>query len=343
MTDSMRISGGATHLERSNGGTAQTRRNEFARSTPGDDDGEGGRQRHVHRHGDGPGARNPLVGAMLMALKGLMQMDSGNPAPTDATAAAAPAAEAAATDVGVAEAGVRPSGAGGTSRGELKEAAIAFTHELFSALRNSEDDGDDKKSWHRQHDNGLHLGHFRGKGHGSGAAYGDLAQRLRDLAANLDQAARPAAVDALAAPDVTTAGMTDAMTDEPLVSTAPEQFDDMPEEANPLAALAADESPDVAVSVSINIDVQFSGGLPLADAASGADQPAQTSPLLAAFEKLMDKLGAAGGDPAAGEPTPTDRLRQFLLGIADALKPGAAVNGAADLRPAAGSLIDTTA
>ena len=43
------------------------------------------------------------------------------------------------------------------------------------------------------------------------------------------------------------------------------------------------------------------------------------------------------------QSSPADKLRQFLLGIADSLQAGAAAGEHADLRPAPGSLISIAA
>lgn len=105
--------------------------------------------------------RNPLVAAMMQALGSLMPSSKT----TDAQDT-----KAAATDSKAA-----PAAATADASSTLKDAAMAFAHELFDALR-SADAGRDRGDSSRE----------------SGRGYGDLAQRLERLASEVAAPVKPA-------------------------------------------------------------------------------------------------------------------------------------------------------
>ena len=118
--------------------------------------------------------RNPLVAAMMQALGSLMPSSKTTTAQDTKTAA---------TDSSATAAAATPD-----ASSSLKDAAMAFAHELFNALRSTgsgRDGGDSASESGRVHGHGHHH-------HGHGRGYGDLAQRLERLASEVAAPAKPA-------------------------------------------------------------------------------------------------------------------------------------------------------
>jgi len=233
--------------------------------------------------------RNPLVSAMMQALSGLMPQA----APATAQDGAAPPAK-------TGEA---------APAGELKDAAMAFAHELFNALRtlgggraepghDSDAGSDDRGRAHAHH----HHDHRRG--------YGDLAQRLEQLAGTVQAPAAPAKPDS-----ATSLSMTASLTTASFTTTSD----------------AATGSTSAAVNLStLSLSLQQQ---------TAAAAPAE-SPLLGAFRKLFDALQPAAA-PGTARPDAASSLASFLRQLAASLRAGR--DEAAAAAPTQGSLISVTA
>lgn len=169
-------------------------------------------------------ARNPLVSAMLQAVKGL-----AGPATTATPSSDAVAASDAATQAGKA--------ASANQASALKDAAAAFAHELFGAIS----EFGSRAVAH--HDHGRHRGH----------AYGHLAQRLDTLAAKLEAGATTSATtqttvqtEATATTASTSTRATPDATETPVSrpadanATLVAAFEQFVRALNPSAAKAAD-------------------------------------------------------------------------------------------------------
>lgn len=236
--------------------------------------------------------RNPLVSAMMQALSGLMPQ-AAPAAVQDGTATPAKAGEAA------------PSG-------ELKDAAMAFAHELFSALRavggSRAEQGHEVDSG--RGDRGRAHGHLHHQHHGHRRGYGDLAQRLEQLASTVETpAAAPKPVSA------SSLSMTASLTTVSLTT--------------------ASDAATGSTSTSVNLStVSLSLQQPVS-----ADAPAQ-SPLLGAFRKLFEALQPAA---ASGTATPdaASGLAGFLRQLATSLRAGR--DETVTAAPTQGSLISVTA
>jgi hypothetical protein len=263
---------------------------------------------------EGRPARNPLVAAMMEALKGLVPAGSA-PAATDTGEASAPSAQPASKDQAKA----------------LKEAAFGFATELFQALRS--------------------VGGDVGRG---ASGYGALAQGLQRLAQTVAPAAAPTAstpAPAAAVPTVAAAASSSAAaTPEatPAVAPAPAAVKSpTPELVKPSPPAAVLPPAATSAGITINFTINIGGGL--ASAAEPSSAPAATqedSPLLAAFKRLMlalnPKADATGAVNVADAKKPAELLQAFLQQIAKAL--GADTSMAAgDALPAKGSLINLTA
>lgn len=320
-----------------------------------------GKHKPDHQHDDDdrrhmddserPGRRNPLVNAMMQALQGLIgSAGSGQAAgiapapaaqqPVEAPAAGAPISTEPATAVD--EPPVAMPKLDKAARGELKDAAAAFAHELFNALRG---DGESDEVGRHHPGRGHHFGHHHRHGHGGERfenTYSNLVQRLQELAAGLGRTQPQAAASVEPARSVTT-----SLPDTPeaaALAAAETELQPVPSQPGETAAAVAVTSGvpttasriGIGISFNINITVEFT-------AMAGAAQAA--SPLLAAFENLLEKLQttvpAAGTDDDAASPT--DRLRQFLLGIASSLQTSMPGREDQALQPQSGSLIDVTA
>jgi len=238
--------------------------------------------------------RNPLVAAMMQALGSLMPSSKTTAAP-DSKAAATDASSASGTATVTADAS-----------SSLKDAAMAFAHELFDALRStgSGRDGRDSASERgRVHGHGRHH-------HGHGRGYGDLAQRLERLAAEVAAPAQPAQTDGAAVS--ITASLTTAS-----ISTTSD---------------AADGSS----STSVNLTTV---NLSLTQQAAQTQAPKE-SPLLSAFRKLFDALQPATiGD--AAKPDAASGLSTFLRQLAQSLRSGQDADAPA--LPTQGSLLSVAA
>jgi hypothetical protein len=280
-----------------------------ARSTPSVDlsiprtDGPHRRRHHesddVERSDSAAPRRNPLVAAMMQALGSLMP-SSKTTAATDTTAAATPAK---ATDSSTA-----PATTSTDATSSLKDAAMAFAHELFNALRSAgsgRDGGDSTSEGGRVH--GHHHHHH---GHG----YGDMAQRLERLA---DQVAAPAKATQAAQPDAAAVSITASLTTASINTTS--------------------NSADGSNTTSVNLTTV---NLSLTQQPAAADTAKQESPLLSAFRKLFDALQPASASDAA-KPDAASGLASFLRQLAQSLRNGQ--DAAAPAVPTQGSLISVAA
>lgn len=314
--------------------------------------------RRMRGDDDGPGRRNPLVGALMQALKGLMA-EAGTTTPASAPTAG-PTAAAAPTPTSAPATANQVSPASTSNTGDLKDAAVAFAHELFSALRSV---GNDEVGRSRHHHHHHHHGHH-GHGHGhrrEGGGYGNLAQGLRDLARTIDvpkAASAPPSVStppAVPATPATPVPVSATPVVPPSVTTNPTLPPTGAASAAPtidslLPALAAAPA---GASVEININIQIKFNTAAAPTAPAGATPAKAeSPLLAAFKQLMDKLNPSAADSgstatttadAADATSPEAKLKAFLLGIADALTGGRSGSNAADTAAPVGSLISVAA
>lgn len=235
--------------------------------------------------------RNPLVSAMMQALSGLMPQA----APAAVQDSAAPPAK---------DREAAPSG-------ELKDAAMAFAHELFNALRtlgggraeqghDGDAGGDDRGRAHAHR----HHGHRRG--------YGDLAQRLEQLAGTVQT---PAAASTPGS--ATSLSMTASLTTASLTTTS--------------------DAATGSTATSVNLST-LSLSLQHEQQTAAATAPAE-SPLLGAFRKLFDALQPAAA-PGTARPDAASGLASFLRQLATALRAGRDEAAAA---PTQGSLISVTA
>jgi hypothetical protein len=244
---------------------------------------------------DGPGRRNPLVAAMMSALQSLMPSRPDTPAA--ATNATTPAATTATTASTAAPAGT------------LRDAAYAFAHELYSALRGSgsggrgDDDGGERPPRHHHHHH-----HHRSEGN---SGYGDLAQRLTALAQKLDGGAQASATTRAAAAPVT----------QPAATASP---------VPTVTATPAASTPTVNITININL-----GGTA---AANPAPKPA-ASPLVDAFKHLFDALNPSA---TATGSSPTERLVAFLRQMAQSLNTGSDATDAPSV-PRSGGLLSVSA
>jgi len=254
-----------------------------------------------NRHGGGQ--QNTLAKAMMAALKSL---GVGQSAAT--TAAAAPTTAVKTTDTAEKATAVDS----GTESRNLEKAVHEFAHELFQALRgsgNSEQEQGQGNGHEHGHGHGHgHHGHRSGHGGGYGRGYGDLAQRIGQLAQTLGAPAgsSTASTAAAAAPVAT--------------STA----------AVPATATTSTDA------------VTTSTTTPVASA-TPATPAVSSNRLLAAFTKLFAALQPKTTSPAAPADTPaTDmaaKLKQFLQTLAQSMKPEATSAPTA----ATGSLLNVTA
>ena len=301
----------------------------------------------VRRSDDGPGRRNPLVNALMQALKGLMAPATAPATPAAATAdtAAAEATAAAAATAPTTDAATTAAAntAPTDKAGELKDAAYAFAHELFSALRSVREDGGRDRGdgdrdggrgdGHRHHHVNRH-GHRHGsRGDGN---YADLAQGLRTLAARIASPATATTPAVNTTPPAATspAALAADSPSSPATEVTPPVID-TPD--SPVVAAVTSPTAGVSVDIQINIQIKFSSST-----TGTAPAPAEDSPLLAAFKRLMDQLNpqSSGGAGAANAASAEEKLKSFLLGIADALRGN---SDSAASRPSVGSLIDIAA
>ena len=236
--------------------------------------------------------RNPLVAAMMQALGSLMPSSKTTDAPTPK-----------ATD---ADSTATPAAATPDASGSLKDAAMAFAHELFDALRSAgsgRDGGDSASESGRVHGRGHHH-------HGHGRGYGDLAQRLERLAAEVAAPTEPAH------PDTATVSITASLTSASISSTS--------------------NGADGSSSTSVNLTTL---NLSLTQQPAPAEA-AKESPLLSAFRKLFDALQPASAGDAA-RPDAASGLSSFPRQLAQSLRSGQ--DAAATALPTQGSLISVAA
>ena len=265
---------------------------------------------------EGPGRRNPLEAAMMSALQSLMPTSaSTTPKATSSTAPTATAPTTAATSP-AATATTATTTPDTTTTAypvtALREAAYAFAHELYSALRgggsgegNNNDDGGEHQQRHHHH-----------RSEGS-SGYGDLAQRLTALAQKLDGSspATPAstATPTAAAPAATMASPTPAV-----------------------AATAPAASSGTTINITINVNL---AGTAAAPATAPAAKTA-SSPLIDAFKHMFEALNPAGAATTTG-PSPTERLSAFLRQVAQSLANGE--SSTQPVTPSSGSLLNVSA
>lgn len=242
--------------------------------------------------------RNPLVAAMMQALGSLMPSSK-----TTATSEATPAMNSANDASGATTAA--------DSSGALKDAAMAFAHELFNALRSARsgrDGGDAASESGRVHGRGHHH-------HGHG--YGDMAQRLERLADQVAAPAAPATPSQPAQPDTAAVSITASLTTASINSTS--------------------NGADGSTTTSVNLTTV---NLSLTQQPAAADTAKQESPLLSAFRKLFDALQPASAGDAA-KPDAASGLASFLRQLAQSLRNGQ--DAAAPAVPTQGSLISVAA
>jgi hypothetical protein len=322
---------------------------------------------------DGPGRRNPLVGALMQALKGLMAESAAPPAAAAGQAsagnggAAGAAAGGSGTDAAAASAAatdgsfevLSPSTAatsGGTSlSGDLKDAAYAFAKELFLALRSEGPRGDGRHREDHDHGHHDHHGHDRG-GHGDYGSFGGLVHRLQSLAVTYGGAggtpgtATPATATSTSTGLPTPAAGAATATDAPPADAATDPGTGTVDTV-PVNATTSALKPGLSINIQLSLTVNV-GAAATPPATSSATPPAAESPLLSAFRNLMSKLQSPGGEAAAGSPdavnatdaaaaTAADKLKGFLLNLASALQAGRSEDASA--RPGVGSLVDLQA
>ena len=256
---------------------------------------------------------NPLVGALMKALQGLQ---SGAMASTSSPAVGVQ------PDAGVGAQGVAPAdspdspgtpGPSGLSAGDLKEAAYAFANELFSALRNVAQPRDDEgHGRHHGHGHGHHGHTHTGWGRGGRreddpGRFGGLVDRLQALAGRI---ASPQPAESTAAANTDTAAAAGSATPPATPAAQP---------TPPSAAATVPTTPSTmavqvtAIGIQVDIQVRFDLGAPAQD---------QGSPLLAAFQQLMDKLSPSPQGSANDTENAASRLKTFLLDMASALTAG---------------------
>jgi hypothetical protein len=346
MPNSMPVHAHSHRFEPSQGnnaiaGRSVERHPRYEPTSAGDSD-----QRQRNESHETAGRRNPLVNAMMQALKGLMSggVESGGQGSATVQAAndtpAVGVADVATSDSATVPA--RSTEASRAGKGDLMDAAAGFAHELFKALRG----GTAEDGVERQHrGQGPHFGNQRhGHDHGNRGvegAYSNLAQKLQSLAGKIESAGQPAMSDSPPpAPAAESVAAGAARAAAAVADSVTEPAEDALEPGQETTRIDALTSP--AAGVSINIMVQFYGPALQVGAVGGQASPAP-SPLLAAFEKLMDRLnpGTADSSPQTGSSSLADKLRQFLLGMASSLLSGPAA--AESLRPVAGSLVSVAA
>lgn len=261
------------------------------------------RRQRCHEHGDGERCdtpaprRNPLVAAMMQALGGLM--------PSSKTTATQDT-KTAATDSPACNASTATAPTDASS--SLKDAAMAFAYELFGALRST---GAGRDSGDRASEAGRVHGHHHHHGHGR--AYGDLAQRLERLAAELAAPARPAEP---AQPDGAALSITASLTTASVSTRS--------------------DGATGSTTTSVNLSTV---NLSMTQAAAPAEA-AKESPLLSAFRKLFDALQPAAGNDAA-QPDAASGLASFLRQLAQSLRSGRDEDATA--LPTQGSLLSVAA
>jgi hypothetical protein len=259
--------------------------------------------------------RNPLVAAMMEALKGLTPVDAA-PSSTATSSTDANAAPAAAT----------------AQAGSLKEAALAFAHALYGALR-ATGESPNGADFRQSGDARCSHGHGR-RSQAWGRDNEDLPHRLEALAQQL--VGKPAGAASAALPaGPPTAPATPVPT--PLATGTPAAAEIG---AAPVAATSPAES--VAVA-----------GLRVAPAKT-PDAATQENPLVAAFRQLFEALnpetanidpGASGSSAAsttsAATPSAAQQLAAFLRQLAQSLRSAGGETAAA--APPVGSLINVVA
>lgn len=276
-----------------------------------DDDGDDD-SRRARRSEDGPGRRNPLVNALMQALQGLMAPSKAAPGTAAATAPAPTAAAAPAS--GSTNTTPTPAKENGDS---LKDAAIAFASELFSALRSVRSD----------------------EGRGRGGDYRDMAQGLRTLARKIEvpSAGAPTLPSPVPASPSLPASSQPATPGLPVVATpapppaaaapAPKPVPDPVSTATPVAPLTAAPAPGLSIEININVQIRYTSAATATSAPPAASAPKEESPLLTAFKRLMDRLkpmpeAGSATEAGAARSSPEEKLKAFLLTIADALSQG---------------------
>ena len=253
-----------------------------------------------NRHGGGQ--QNTLAKAMMAALKSL---GAGQSAPT--TAAAAPTTAVKTTDTAEKATAVDS----GTESRNLEKAVHEFAHELFQALRGSSNSEQEQGNGH-EHGHSHH-GHRSGQGGGYGRGYGDLAQRIGQLAQTLGAPAGSSTASTAAA-------------------------------ATPVASSTAAVPATAATTTATSTDAATTSTTTPVASATPATPAVSSNRLLAAFTKLFSALQPKTA-PAAAAPADTPatdmaaKLKQFLQTLAQSMKPEAASAPTA----ATGSLLNVTA
>lgn len=186
---------------------------------------------------------------------------------------------------------------------------MAFAHELFDALRSTGSGRDGR-------DSASERGRVHGHGHGHhhhGRGYGDLAQRLERLAAEVSAPAKPAQPTPT---DGTAVSLTASLTTASISTTS--------------------DAADGSSTTSVNLTTV---NLSLTQQSAQAQAPKE-SPLLSAFRKLFDALQPATGGDAA-KPDAASGLSTFLRQLAQSLRSGQDADAPA--LPTQGSLLSVAA
>lgn len=284
-----------------------------------DDDDDDGRR--ARRSDDGPGRRNPLVGALMQALQALMPSGDSTPAANKSSPLSGSMAPVSSTPTNAPAAANKASQ--DRDRGSLKEAAVAFASELFSALRSVR-----------------------------GGDYGNLAQGLRDLARTIEPPAAPPAAPTPVPVAPTPVAFTPIASPPAAAAPAPLPVKPPPAPAPSLPALEPVAIPrgGTAVEINIAIQIRFTSAATFTNNPDATPAKKEESPLLAAFKRLMEQLNPQAGESGGTSDTsnansPEARLKAFLLGVAQALEQRGAGRGApaATLQAPVGGLLSVAA
>lgn len=247
---------------------------------------------------DTRGPRNPLVAAMLQAMQGLVST-----AP-----ATAPASDATGTPT-------TPATTSADDAASLKEAAVAFAHELFGALR---------EAGGRAGGEGHHGWHHHGN-HGDG--YANLAQRLERLATKLEGSTNTSGSAATPSPTPTPLP---APATDPVAQPAPVTLADTPAAdgtapATDTSATVPTTSTPVSLPAVADGDDSTAGGIHITININlgGSGSDTSSSPLgklKSAFGLLFKALQPTSSDTTSASDSTSDKLVTFLRSMAQSLR-----------------------
>lgn len=256
-----------------------------------------------------PARSDRLVSAMMQALQGLAPAASTVAAPT------APTAVSAAEPGAPAEAAATPTvaGPGPAAGSDLNQAAMAFAHELYAALR-SDSDGHP----------GRHLGWTRG--------YGNLSHRLNALAQTIEaNAASMSATGSTTTKGATSTTNTSAAIGDTSASPTP-TLGVTPQSTMPVTSATAPLADGLATAATAT-----TAPAPAPSASSAAPPARIESPLLDAFERLSSAMAPTASGSTSASSSTAEKLADFLRTLAGTLLLG---RDAASELPAQGSLLD---